>query len=152
MLHHIRVSIFHLCALSLLCLLLCLLLGSPLPIYPLSLLYFSLPLHSSPSFLILSPFLPPFPLSSSPLFLPLFLFPSSFPSAFFPPLLTSSLCHLPFFSHKQFCLKCTHTYKSRYILIDLVRGHGSRDVGPQWDAIDPNTRDLTDNACFASGW
>ena len=41
-----------------------------------------------------------------------------------------------------------HAHNSRYDLIDLVRG----DVGPQWDAIDPNTRDLTDNACFASGW
>ena len=45
-----------------------------------------------------------------------------------------------------------HAHNSRYDLIDLVRGHGSRDVGPQWDAIDPNTRDLTENACFASGW
>ena len=64
-----------------------------------------------------------------------------------------SRCHslLPFtlFPHVRMH---AHAHNSRYDLIDLVRGHGSRDVGPQWDAIDPNTQDLTENACFASGW
>lgn len=41
-----------------------------------------------------------------------------------------------------------------YDLICLERGHGGygHDVGSQWDAVDPATNKLTNNACFASGW
>ena len=42
----------------------------------------------------------------------------------------------------------------RYDLIDLARGHGSYggNVGDEWDCVDLATKNLTSNACFASGW